>query len=136
MTATDLATVIIAVLALGVTAVAVVLIMTLRQATDEVRRLAGELRADVQATMEDWRGVVTAQGGHDNFIAISMVPVASSAPYDVYYFGVHGSTSDYTSRMTGTLTSDAGQMQTGKWNDIQRCESSLWFGRQVITAGM
>lgn len=53
MTATDLATVIVAIVALGVTATAVVLIMTLRRATDEVRSLAAALRHDVDAMMAD-----------------------------------------------------------------------------------
>ena len=51
MTATDLATVIVAVVALGLTAAAVVLIMGLRRATDDVRELAAALRNDVDAAM-------------------------------------------------------------------------------------
>ena len=51
MTATDLATVIVAVLALGLTGAAVVLIMNLRRATEDVSALADALRTDVDDTM-------------------------------------------------------------------------------------
>lgn len=52
MTATDLAAVILAVVALGVTAMAVVFIMMLRRAADEVRELTIDLRTHADVTME------------------------------------------------------------------------------------
>ncbi len=51
MSATDLAAVVIAVAALGVTAVAVLLIVQLRRATDELGEVLSTLRTDVDRTM-------------------------------------------------------------------------------------
>jgi hypothetical protein len=51
MTATDLAAVILAFVALGVTAMAVVAIMMLRRSADEVRELAVDLRTHADSTM-------------------------------------------------------------------------------------
>lgn len=50
MTATDLAAVVIAVAALGVTAVAVLLIVQVRRATDELGEVLGSLRTDMDRT--------------------------------------------------------------------------------------
>ena len=51
MTATDLAAAILAFVALGVTAMAVVAIMMLRRSADEVRELAVDLRTHADSTM-------------------------------------------------------------------------------------
>ncbi len=60
MSATDLAATVIAVAALGVIAVAVALIMTLRRTTDELGEVLATLRTDIARTLERLEGQADA----------------------------------------------------------------------------
>jgi len=93
----------------------------------------GKTMADVESTLEEWRAHITAQGMHDNYIAFMMTPIASSSGYDVSFFGVHADAAAYAARTTADLTTDAGRMMSEKFNALQRCESSVWNGRQMLS---
>lgn len=92
----------------------------------------GKGRSDVDATLDNWRGAMDSVGGPDPYTAFMMTPIASGAGYDVYYFGVHQSATDYAARSTAWLNSAPARDIDRQFSELHDCESSLWFGRQVI----
>jgi hypothetical protein len=96
----------------------------------------GKTMADVEATLEEWRAYVASEGTLDNNVTFMMTPIASAAPYDLYYFGVHDSVSSYAAWSTTNLATDAGQAMGAKFAALHRCEATVWNARAMIQSGM
>jgi len=103
--------------------------------TFQCRFHPGKSMADVEEALPQWAAVNDRLEGSRAFVAYMFTPLHSSSGFDVSYYGVYDSITDYATATTEYLTSVAGQAMTAQWNEIHRCESSLFNGRIVVPAG-
>ncbi|NKB32670.1 MAG: hypothetical protein GKR91_06195 [Pseudomonadales bacterium] len=88
--------------------------------------------ADVEEALIAWSRVLDGLPQSDRFIAYMFTPFHAALGFDVSFYGVYDSITDYGSLTTDYLTSDSGQQMQAHWLSIQRCESRLWNARAMI----
>ena len=59
-------------------------------------------------------------------------PAVKASPFDIAYFNVFNNYTDWAEGFTNYLTSSRGQSIEAEWQQIHRCENSLWRGQQMI----
>ena len=92
----------------------------------------GKTVADAQRVVESWRGVIDDLNGFDNFVGYMQTPVVSQLSADLYYFLVHSDLAQYAAHTSTYRTSKGGMEVDSRFNEVHRCESSLWAGEVVV----
>ncbi len=103
--------------------------------TFQCRFHPGKSMADVEEALPRWAAVNDRLEGSRAFLAYMFTPLHSNSGFDVSYYGVYDSITDYATATTEYLTSAAGQAMNAQWNEIHRCESSMFNGRIMIPGG-
>ena len=91
--------------------------------------------SDVEQALPRWAGINANLETSNGFQAYMFTPLHSSSGFDVAYYGVYDTITDYARGTSAYLYSEAGQAMTAAWNEIHRCESSIFNGRRMIPAG-
>ncbi len=92
----------------------------------------GKTVADAQMVVESWRRVIDDLNGYDSLVAYMQTPVVSQSSADLYYFLVHADLAEYAARTSNYRTSKSGMEVDSRFNEVHRCESSLWAGEVVV----
>ena len=88
--------------------------------------------SQVEEALNAWSGVQNELPRSDEFIAFMFTPFHAASEFDVSFYGVYDSITDYGSIATNYLASSSGQRMDARWREIQRCESRLWDARQML----
>ena len=88
--------------------------------------------ADARAAVETWQKAVEGLGIYQSYSAFMQTPVISGTGRDLYYFAVHANMTDYAARTSAYRSSKAGMAADAGFDDVQRCDSSLWNGQIII----
>jgi hypothetical protein len=95
---------------------------------------AGKSMSDVRDAVAFWKKQVDALGIYKGaYDAYMQTPLIASAARDVYFFGVHPSMTEYAKRTTAYATSEGGMAADQRFDAVQSCSSSLWFGQVYIS---
>ncbi len=86
----------------------------------------------VEELLPRWVSVNERLPRGDEFASFMFIPFHTSGEYDVSYYGVYDSMIDYGEMSTYYFTSSEAQAVDARWREIERCESRLWTGRQMM----
>ncbi|MCZ6659529.1 MAG: hypothetical protein O7C67_19765 [Gammaproteobacteria bacterium] len=88
--------------------------------------------ADAREAVEFWQKTIDDLGIYKSYSAFMQIPLVSGTGADLYYFAVHANMTDYAARTSAYRTSAAGMEADSRFDDVQRCNSSLWLGQIII----
>lgn len=88
--------------------------------------------SDVEEALVRWSNVLDGLPQTDRFIGFMFTPFHTALEFDVSFYGVYDSITDYGSMTTDYMTSDSGAQMLAHWREIQRCESRLWNAQRMI----
>jgi len=94
----------------------------------------GKGLGDLPDALAYWKQTLDQLGTHKSYDAYMATPFIANTPVDVGYYAVHASVQGFAETTTAYRTSDGGAEADRRFDEIQNCETSLWYGQRVIPA--
>ncbi len=94
---------------------------------------AGKTLDDARAVVKDWSALIATLPSSGSLTALMRRPFIANTPIDLSYVLVHDDLKQFGQRTTDYQNA-GGAALDARFDEVHNCESSLWTGRQVVTA--
>lgn len=92
----------------------------------------GKGLGDLPDALAYWKQTLDELGTHKSYVAYMATPFIANTPVDVGFYAVHPSVQAFAQTTTAYQNSDRSAEADRRFDEIQNCETSLWFGQRVI----